>query len=580
MRLPRPRRIVVLVLAALVAMLSSGIGLTAAYAYAGDVPRGTTVLGVDIGGMSRTEAEAALSAQLAEHQAELSAPVKVQVADVPAEIDPAEVGLRVDVPATVAKASQRGNPLTGLFGTRHVAPVVAVDTERLYDELLPVAEGLGEAMTLPEIRFEGTRPVPVYPKPGLGLEPEATAAAVTSAWPQLSLPGQWRGPEVIPVPLVEIHPVTSAEDVDRLLAEFARPAVAAPVTVTLPEGRTATLTPAEIARSLDLTADPRGEIVPKVDPAALREVLGDQLAEVETAPVDATVVLTGDRPTVRPGKDGVAVDTELLARELVPVLSQPAPRTVAAQTTVVPPAFTTQDAEALGITEQVSSFTTYFEGGLSVPRNHNIAKVAEMVDGAIVKPGEVFSLNGYTGERGYDQGFVDAPVILDGRLQPAVGGGISQFTTTLFNASYYAGLEDVEHQPHSYYYSRYPSVIESTIFYPTLDLKFRNNTPYGILIDTSYTENSVTVTLWSTKVWDEVTTEWGPRRDVTKPERRYVEPGPTCIATQGIDGFTQDAWRIFRQDGIEVKREKFSWRYDAQPEVICGKDPAEQGDDD
>ena len=75
-------------------------------------------------------------------------------------------------------------------------------------------------------------------------------------------------------------------------------------------------------------------------------------------------------------------------------------------------------------------------------------------------------------------------MILNGRLTPAVGGGISQFTTTLFNAAYYAGLEDVEHTPHSYYYSRYPAVIEATIFYPTLDMKFRNNTEYGVLIDT------------------------------------------------------------------------------------------------
>lgn len=564
-----------MIIAAVLAVMSSGLGLTAAYANAGDVPRGTTVLGIDIGAMSRAEAEAALNAGLAQHQAELSAPVTVQVAELEAEIDPAEVGLRVDVEATVEQASRRGGPFTGLFGTRHVPPVVAVDSERLYDALLEVAEDVGEAMTLPEIRFEGTRPVPVYPEPGLGLDPEASAEAVTAAWPQLAIPGQWRGPEVIAVPLVDIHPVTSAAEVDRLIAEFARPAVAAPVTVTLPNGGPLQLSPSMIAESLDLTADPAGEIVPKLDPAALREVLADQLEDVESEPVNATVVLAGNGPTVRGGETGVAVDLEQLAQQLVPVLSESAPRTVEAQTRQVEPEFTTEDAAALGITEQVSTFTTNFDGGLSTPRNHNIAQVAEMVDGAVVLPGEVFSLNGHTGERSYEQGFRDAPVILDGRLQPAVGGGISQFTTTLFNAAYYAGLEDVEHQPHSYHYSRYPAVIESTIFYPNLDLKFRNNTEYGILIDTSYTQDSITVSLWSTKVWDEVTTEWSPRRDITKPERRYVPPGPTCIATQGIDGFTQDAWRIFRQDGIEVKREKFSWRYDAQPEVICAEEPAD-----
>jgi hypothetical protein len=85
------------------------------------------------------------------------------------------------------------------------------------------------------------------------------------------------------------------------------------------------------------------------------------------------------------------------------------------------------------------------------------------------------------------------------------------------------------------------------------------------------------VTMWGTKVWDEVGTEWGARRDVAEPQTRYVPPGPTCIATAGIQGFTQDAWRIFRRDGIEVQRELFTWRYGAQPEVICGAEPGGDG---
>jgi vancomycin resistance protein YoaR len=246
--------------------------------------------------------------------------------------------------------------------------------------------------------------------------------------------------------------------------------------------------------------------------------------------------------------------------------------------TTAEPEVTTEQVEGLRITEQVSTFTTYFEGGLSSPRSQNIVRAAELVDGAMVLPGETFSLNGHTGERGTEQGFQEAPVIIGGVLRPGVGGGVSQFTTTLFNAAYYAGLEDVEHHPHSFYFSRYPAVIESTIFYPDLDMKFRNNTDHGVLIDTSYSEGSITVSMWSTKVWDEITTEWSARRDVTRPQRMYLEPGPDCIETAGIDGFTQDAWRIFHRDGEEVNREKFTWRYDAEPEVICGEEPGSRDD--
>jgi vancomycin resistance protein YoaR len=370
--------------------------------------------------------------------------------------------------------------------------------------------------------------------------------------------------------------------VDRLLAELARPAVAAPVTVHLSDAGTVTIEPELIAHSLRLSADSRGEIIPEVDPAALREGLDEHLSSIESPPVNAHFVSDGDESRVVDGVPGRVVDLERLAEDVLEVLPDPDPRRVTAAMTDGPVEVTAADLARLGVTEQVSTFTTYFDGGLNSPRTQNIILIAELVDGTLVRPGEVFSLNEHTGERGYDQGFQDAPVILDGRLQPGVGGGISQFTTTLFNAAFYAGLEDVEHHPHSYWYSRYPSVLEATIFYPTLDLKFRNNTPYGVLIDTSYTGGSITVTMWSTKVWDDVTATWGPRRDIVTPTTRYVDPGPTCIATQGIEGFTQDAWRVFRRDSEEVERERFTWGYDAQPQVICDRepDPARDGDDD
>lgn len=215
--------------------------------------------------------------------------------------------------------------------------------------------------------------------------------------------------------------------------------------------------------------------------------------------------------------------------------------------------------------QQVSTFTTSFTPGEA--RDINIILVAKRVDGALIRPGETFSLNDYTGPRGYAEGYVDAPVILYGRLVNAVGGGISQFTTTLFNAAYYAGLADVFHKPHSYYIPRYPPVIESTIYYPTLDLRFRNDTDGDMLVDTSTTRDSVTVTLWGTKEYD-VSTKWGPKRHITHPRTVRVRDRG-CVPSEGSDGFLQDAWRIFERHGVEVWRERFSWRYRAEPRFVC-----------
>ncbi|GIF69981.1 vanomycin resistance protein VanB [Asanoa ishikariensis] len=556
----RPRRRLFMV-GGLAAAVLGAIGGAGAYAYAGEVPRGTSVLGVDIGGKSRSEAVAALKSGLAWKVRTLGAPVPVRVGEQAAEVNPADVGLAVDVEATVAAAIERSaDPVSLLFGSHELDPVVTVDEGKLHDVLGAALGKDARAMKLPSITFAGTTPKATYPVPGRGLHAEKSADAVRDGW---------LGGAPVVVPIVEIHPTTTKEDVDKLIAEFARPAVAAPVTVTTERGDV-TVAPAAIAKSLRLVADKSGRIEPGLDAKKLRAALAGPLGAVEVAPKDAQVSIVGGKPRVTEGAEGRQVDVGALAPALLEVLPLRDGRTVAGKLVTAKPATSAADIAKLGIKERVSTFTTNFTGGLSAPRSQNIVQAAKEVDGALVKPGAVFSLNGRTGERGYAQGYRDAPVILDGKLVPGVGGGTSQFTTTLFNAAYYAGLEDIEHKPHSYYFSRYPAVIESTIFWPNLDLKFRNDTDYGIVIDTSWTADSITVSMYSTKVWDSVKTQYGPRRDITSPKVTKLPKGPTCIPTNGIPGFTQDAFRVFRKAGKEVKREKFTWTYLAEPRFTCG----------
>ncbi|MEU5723701.1 VanW family protein [Micromonospora sp. NPDC047738] len=547
------------------AVLAAGTGL-GAYAYAGDVPRGTTVLGAELGGRSRAEAVRALRAELDRRSAALNAPITVTIGEKSVEVKPADVGLAIDVDATVAAAAAaEAHPVSRLVGSRTVDPVVTVDAARL-DATLQKAKGdQGREMTMPAIIFTGTTPKPVYPKPALTVDSAGAADVVKAGW----LAGK-----PVTVPLVEKWPATTREEVDRLVAELAKPAVAAPVTLTTGRG-SVTIPPAAIASGLRFSADDAGKLTPRVDVKRLRAALGDRLAKIEVEPKDAGLTISGGKPKVIPGRSGQQVDSATLGRELLAVLPKADGRTVTAELKPAEPELTEAKLAELGIKERVSTFTTRFPGGLSSPRSQNIVQAAKDVDGTIVKPGETFSLNGHTGERGYDQGYQDAPTIVNGKLVPGVGGGVSQFTTTLFNATYYAGLEDVEHKPHSFYFSRYPAVIESTIYWPQLDFKFRNNTQYGVLIDTSYTASTITVSIWSTKIYDSVTTEYGPRRDITQPKTVYLDPGPKCIAAAGSVGFAQDAYRVIKKDGKVIKREKFSWRYDPEPRFICAPKPAD-----
>lgn len=548
----RRKWLIAAIATALVLALGGG---AAAYLASPDIPRGVTVLGVKIGGKSRAAATGALEKALAARSEELIRPFPVKIRDAVVEIDPQQVGMSVDVPGSVDKAAAR-NHFGVVFGRKTVDPVINLDAKKLLGLLKPTADAMGATATMPSIQFDGLKPRAIYGVPGKGLNLEITAEAVASSWLRESQ---------AEVPIVDVIPASSNADVDRMIEELARPAVAAPVTVTTPSGEI-TATPEAIAASLVIDSDEVGKLNPHVDEPVLRNALKSELDKVEAEPKNATV---GDGQIVA-SSGGTLVDTAKLAEDLLPVLPQAEPRTVQATMKQVEPKMTSADLTELGITEQVSTFTTYFSGGLDANRSINIITGAKEVDGAIVKPGETFSLNDFTGPRGYEQGYKDAPIIMNGKLTPGVGGGMSQFTTTLFNAAYYAGLEDVEHHPHTIYFSTYPSVVESTIFYPNLDLKFRNDTPHGILIDTSYTNDSITVSMWSTKVYDSVTTEWSAKRDFTEPSELRLEPGPECIARPGSQGFTQDAWRIFHKDGKEVKREKFTWRYDAEPRVTCG----------
>jgi vancomycin resistance protein YoaR len=204
----------------------------------------------------------------------------------------------------------------------------------------------------------------------------------------------------------------------------------------------------------------------------------------------------------------------------------------------------------------------------------NIHTIADIVDGYVVLPGETFSLNGVVGRRDRGRGFVEAPQILRGQFVKDVGGGVSQFATTLFNAVFFSGLKDVQHTPHSYYISRYPPGRESTVSFPEPDFRFQDDAPTGVLIKTSYTARSITVTFWGTKRFD-VTAETGPRTRIRPFGTEYVDR-PDCTPATGAEGFDIVVTRVFRVGGAVVRREPFKTRYKPEPHFICGPPPPGQ----
>jgi len=190
--------------------------------------------------------------------------------------------------------------------------------------------------------------------------------------------------------------------------------------------------------------------------------------------------------------------------------------------------------DSTGATHLIGEFTTYYPSGR--PRVTNIHRIAELTRGVVVGPEEAFSLNEHVGERTLENGFVEDGAIVYGVLIQAVGGGISQFATTLFNAAFFAGLDFEEYKSHSIYFQRYPYGREATISWGWPDLKFKNVTPYPIVIWTSVTPDSVTVQFYS-QPWvvgeqtGQVTRQIGEECTAVETERSrtWLDTGETTV---------------------------------------------------
>ena len=164
-----------------------------------------------------------------------------------------------------------------------------------------------------------------------------------------------------------------------------------------------------------------------------------------------------------------------------------------------------------GIVELTGRFTTNYQPGQT--RVVNIHRIAELIQGAVVYPGETFSVNEYVGERTEEKGFVSGGVINLGVYTKDVGGGISQFITTLFTAAFNAGMEFPTYQSHSLDIPRYRDGVDATISWPAPDFQFRNPNPYAVLLWPTVTDNSVTVSLYSTA---HAEVEWTARYDTPR----------------------------------------------------------------
>ncbi|HWI44385.1 MAG TPA: VanW family protein [Nocardioides sp.] len=582
-RRERPGGWIVLLVVVVLALLVGG-GYAAAYAVAGDkVPRGAAVSGVDVGGMSRAAAVAKVREAFGRRA---EAPIKVSVkaggADPQAgvrwtgrrtaTVSPADIGLAVDAAASVDAAGagrswSPGRQWDYFTGGDDVDAVVEVDDGLLEAKLDELSQGLGTPPRDGAVTFtrEGVRTAKAVA--GEEIDRDKAEREIVDAF----LGEQ----SEVELTVARAEPDIDDADVAKAVASFANPAMADPVTLVFGKSEVR-LRPRQYAAALALEPQD-GALVPVVDQAALTKLV--EQATTEGEPVDATVRLVRGKPRVIPAKPGVSFDPAEVASVFQGLLTAPVgQRSGAVKAKVAEADFTTAEAKALKIKEKVSEFSTHYPH--ADYRNTNIGRAAELVDGTVLKPGETFSLNKIVGERTAGNGFTEGYIISNGILKKDLGGGVSQMATTTFNAMFFAGLKDVQHKPHSFYIDRYPVGREATVAWPTVDLRFQNDTPYGVLVhawvvpSTPARPGTVTVQMWSTKHWD-IESKTSDRYATVPPKTRTLTTAD-CEPNTGWPGFQVDVTRIFRKPGQSAvdHTEKFHTLYTPADTVVCKKPTA------
>lgn len=537
-----------------------GLGLyVAAYASAGsEVKKGTTVLGIDIGGLNRSDAESKLAAEL---PAVISSKVTVTAADKTFTLDTVKSGLAVDARATVERAGERSlNPgviFPVLFGAKdNLQPVLSVDEAALNAAVEGIAKKVNQKAREGRVKFEAGQAVARKPREARALLVAETAQALRAAYES--------GATAVTAPVQSTPPVVGQAEVDRVMREFATPAMSGPVTVSL-NGNDVSLSTAKLDDYLKITVT-GPTLAWTVDTDRLATDLAEENPAFITAPKDARFIFVRKKPQVVPGKDGEKIELASFGEQMRAALVAAAPRTVTA--TVIPsePDVTTAEAENLGIVEQLSTYRTNYP--IAPYRVTNIGRAAELINEALVLPGEIFSLNDRIGERTEKNGFVKGFVIDKGQFAEDLGGGVSQSATTVFNAIFFAGLKDIEHHTHSLYISRYPAGREATVAFGSKDLRFQNDTPTGILVRAVAKPGWIRVSIWGTKYYDKIESVSSERFNY-KETTSITSADPGCVPQSPVRGFDINVTRVFYQDGKVVRREKFFTRYIPTDRITC-----------
>jgi len=521
---------------------------------------GVHIEGQDVSRLSRAEIEGRVRSWASQQAARK---IALSVAGTALVLEPRSLGFKVNEQASAARAlavGRSGNFFGRAFSFyRRMLSVESVSAELHIDsERLSELEDQWQAQAIKDppfsggISIEGTSVSPLYPRAGSRLDRARVIAQLTEALR--------RGTDPEPLSLRTETPHVGRSEVERVVDQ-AREMISREVVLTTSDTKRLPISPAQLGSLISVSPDATGtKLVLSCTPEATHALVAPRRAEFEQLPVSARFVIDAqERVHVEAGKPGVLLDDRALANAVCAAAQSTEKTALLPLQLGAEPALTTDAAEHAGIAGLVGSYTTRHV--CCQPRVQNIHHIADLLDGTLVRPGDTFSVNQLVGPRTVKNGFVPAPTIEDGDMIDTVGGGVSQFATTLFNALFYGGYDILERQPHSYWFNRYPMGYDATLSYPHPDIVFKNDTDACALIKTQYTDTSITVKVYGDNGGRRVRAEVSEKQNVVTPPVELI-PNPRLEADEektregGMIGWTVTVKRTLTYPDGKRKEEK------------------------
>ncbi len=547
------------------------VAVAAATLFAGSptrLPAGTTVAGLDVGGLDLAAATALLErrSDALEHQ-----PVEFVAGGRTFSLSASQLGVRPDWRAAVRQAASSTDGFAPVRGLKRVrARIFGSDVEphvHVFPSVLRYTVGrIAAAVDRPAVdaslERRGLSFATTPARPGVRLDRTLARAAMVDALASLERDGPVR------LPVARAEPRVVGDDLGEA-ATAARTAVSGPVTLTV--GPTRFRLPRwRIAQLLELPSGGATRVT--VAGPSARRWLASLARSVDRKPRDATFRVVSGGIELVPSRPGHTLDVDTARDALAKAVFSTTGRNATVATSTTAPARTTQEARAMGIDEVVGSYTTTYGG--TPGRLHNVQLVAGLIDGALIAPGARFSFNETTGERNAAKGFEEAPVIINGELESGIGGGVCQVSTTVFNAAFEAGLSIEKRTNHALYISHYPLGRDATVNYPDLDLVFRNDTDHWLLLRAFVSPGALTVNLYGTSPGRRVETETAPLEVEGKVPWKRIDDDTMFKGEKVVEQWgspprsTSVTRRVYEPDGTLLYDTTWRSYYVGEPTVV------------